>query len=98
MIDARLVIIISGTCAYKQLNNILANTRILNNVKKLSPEAQTSCLEGFHSTLNHWHPKMIGFSWLGTYSRLTNISLISLHAFTESTALLCISFSAPMKI
>jgi hypothetical protein len=26
-------------------------------------------LEGFHSTLNQWHPKMLCFSWLGTYCR-----------------------------
>lgn len=26
-------------------------------------------LEGFHSTLNQWHPKMICFSWLGTFCR-----------------------------
>ncbi|KAK3728961.1 hypothetical protein QZH41_016823, partial [Actinostola sp. cb2023] len=46
----------------------------------MSPEAQTSCLEGFHSTLNYWHPKMISFSWLGTYCRTI---LGSLH-FNEN--------------
>lgn len=45
------------------------NTSIQNDIKKLSPDAQTSSLEGFHSTLNQWHPKMLCFSWLGTYCR-----------------------------
>lgn len=48
--------------------------------KKLSADAQTSCLEGFHSTLNHWHPKMVCFSWLGTFCRHI---LASLH-FNEN--------------
>lgn len=34
---------------------------LLNDIRNLSSEAQTSCLEGFHATLNHWHPKMICF-------------------------------------
>lgn len=58
-----------GTKAYDKLHKLLTNTRMVNDVKKMSPDAQTSCLEGFHSTLNHWHPKMVCFSWLGTYCR-----------------------------
>ena len=30
---------------------------------------QTSSLEGFHATLNHWHSKMLSFSLMGTYCR-----------------------------
>lgn len=37
--------------------------------KKLSNDAQTSCLEGYHATLNFWYPKMMCFSWMGTYCR-----------------------------
>ena len=40
------------------MKQILMNTRLLNDIKKLSSEDQTSCLEGFHSTLNQFHPKM----------------------------------------
>jgi len=53
---------------------------ILNDIKRLSPKAETSCLEGFHSTLNQWHPKMTCFSWLGTFCRHV---LASLH-FNEN--------------
>ena len=49
-----------GTRAYDKLS-------LLNDLKKLSPEDQTSCLEGFHATNNHWRPKMINFSWFGTF-------------------------------
>ncbi|XP_065069757.1 uncharacterized protein LOC135694804 [Rhopilema esculentum] len=58
-----------GTPAYDKLLKILCNTTALKDVQSLSCDAQTSCLEGFHSTLNHWHPKMVHFSWLGTYCR-----------------------------
>lgn len=42
----------------------------MNDIKKLSPLLQTSCLEGYHSLLNHWHPKMLCFSYIGTKCRL----------------------------
>ena len=57
------------TKAYDKLNILLTNVRLINDIKKLSADAQISCLEGFHSTFNHWHPKMVYFSWLGTFSR-----------------------------
>lgn len=63
-----------GTTAYDKLKGIILKKSILNDVKKLSSDAQTSTLEGFHSTLNQWHPKMICFSWLGTYCRRYLIS------------------------
>ncbi len=58
-----------GTAAYERLASILLNTRIVNDIKKLSPHAQTSCLEGYHSLLNHFHPKMLCFSYIGTKCR-----------------------------
>ena len=58
-----------GTPAYERLEKIVLKTSLLNDIKQLCPDAETSCLEGFHSTLNQWHPKMKCFSWLGTYCR-----------------------------
>ncbi|XP_067030157.1 uncharacterized protein [Acropora muricata] len=69
-----------GTTAYDKLNSLLTGTRLVNDIKQLSGDAQTSCLEGLHATLNHWHPKMVCFSWLGTYCRHI---LASLH-FNEN--------------
>ncbi|KAK2552479.1 hypothetical protein P5673_026573 [Acropora cervicornis] len=71
-----------GTAAHDKLSSIMTKTTLLGDVKKLSPEAQTSALEGFHATLNYWHPKMISFSWLGSYCRHI---LASLH-FNENVA------------
>ena len=54
-------LLISGTNVYNKMKQVLMNTWLLNDVKKLSSEDQTSCLEGFHSTLNQFHPKMMFF-------------------------------------
>ncbi|CAH3020731.1 unnamed protein product [Porites evermanni] len=70
-----------GTAAYDKLKSLLTGKALLNDIKQLSPDAQTSCLEGFRDTLNHWHPKMIGFSWLGSFCR--QHILASLH-FNEN--------------
>ena len=58
-----------GTKAYDKLKLILSKKSLVNGIRQLSPHEQTSCLEGFHSTLNQWHPKMLCFSWMGTYCR-----------------------------
>ena len=31
---------------------------LLNDIKQQSTDAQISCLESFHATLNNWHPKL----------------------------------------
>ncbi|XP_015761747.1 PREDICTED: uncharacterized protein LOC107340861 [Acropora digitifera] len=59
-----------GTAAHDKLKNVLLNKTLLKDIANLSPEAQTSSLENFHATLNHWHPKMLGFSFLGSWCRL----------------------------
>ena len=47
----------------------LTNTKLMNGIKKASPFGQTSALEGFHSVLNQFSPKMIGYSYRGTFCR-----------------------------
>lgn len=58
-----------GTYAHEKLTKVVQRTGLLNDIRRLSKEDQTSALEGFHSTLNQWHPKMLCFSWMGTYCR-----------------------------
>lgn len=60
---------IIGTDVYDKVVAICGRTQMLNDVKKLSPEVQTSHLEAFHSTLNQFHPKMTAYSYTGTYCR-----------------------------
>ena len=62
-------IFVQGMTAYDRLNSLLTSTRLVNDIKQLSSDAQTSCLESLHATLNHWHPKMVCFLWLETFCR-----------------------------
>uniref|UniRef100_A0A3Q2PX19 Uncharacterized protein n=1 Tax=Fundulus heteroclitus TaxID=8078 RepID=A0A3Q2PX19_FUNHE len=59
-----------------KLEDILLSTRLLNNIKKLSVDFQTSSLEAFHSLILHFAPKHTAFSNLGMRTRLT---LAALH-------------------
>ena len=58
-----------GSTAYEKLCSALNNVHMVKGIKQASPFAQTSCLEGFHSVLNHLAPKMIAFSYAGMYCR-----------------------------
>ena len=51
-----------GTLVYEKLCEALGNKALVRGIKQASPHAQTSCLEGFHSVLNHFAPKMIAYS------------------------------------
>jgi solute carrier family 8 (sodium/calcium exchanger) len=50
----------------------LTNKKLMNGIKKASPIGQTSCLEGFHSVLNQFSPKMIGYSYPGMFRRYSD--------------------------
>lgn len=58
-----------GTLVYEKLCEALSNKALVRGIKQASPHAQTSCLEGFHSVLNHFAPKMIAYSYVGMYCR-----------------------------
>ena len=62
----------AGSQAYEKLCSVLNNINLVKGIKQASPFAQTSCLEGFHSVLNHFAPKMIAFSYVGMYCRYNN--------------------------
>ena len=49
--------ILTGTVEYDKVHEIIMNKNILCDTAKLYPQADSSCLEGYYSTLNQWHPK-----------------------------------------
>lgn len=69
-----------GTVVYDKLCAALTNNVLVKGIKRVNQEslslAQTSCLEGFHSVLNHFVPKMIGYSYIGMYRRYKKNYLI----------------------
>ncbi len=60
---------------YEKLTKVLTNKRLMNGIEKASPFDQTSSLEGFHSVLNHFAPKMIAFSHTGMIIRFALVAL-----------------------
>ncbi|CAG2218817.1 unnamed protein product [Mytilus edulis] len=69
-----------GTKVYEKLQGIVCHWQMKKNIVMLSPGKQTSALEGYHSVINHFAPKMIGFSYHGMLCRLW---LAALH-FNEN--------------
>ena len=66
----------TGSKASEKLDDVVTNTRLLQDMKKLSPLYQTSSLEAYHSVVNHFAPKLMQFSDHGIHSRYPFIVLI----------------------
>jgi hypothetical protein len=69
------------TIAFEKLSSLLTKTRLVNNVKKLSPLRQTSSVEAYHSLIIQFAPKSAAFSFKGKMIRLL---LAALH-FNENS-------------
>ena len=61
--------LISGSKPCELLSDIILNKQLLEDIKKLSPSHQTSSLESYHSVINHFAPKLLGFSYMGMHCR-----------------------------
>ena len=59
----------SGSEAYERLCNILDARNLQKDILKLSPRGQTSVIEGYHSLINHFAPKMHHFGFQGMKTR-----------------------------
>jgi hypothetical protein len=59
----------TGSDEYEKLVANLSKTSLLNGIKNASPIAQTSCLEGYHSVVNQFAPKMLAYSHTGILCR-----------------------------
>nr|XP_039253207.1 LOW QUALITY PROTEIN: uncharacterized protein LOC120330355 [Styela clava] len=62
--------IFPGQRAYDELESLFDNFRFKKDIRKLSPLDQTSGLEGFHSLLNHFAPKMLSYGYKGIFCRM----------------------------
>ena len=60
---------IIGTKAGHKIEAIVTRRNLLKDVGKLSVKHQTANLDSFHSVLNHFSPKMKGFSYRGMVCR-----------------------------
>lgn len=63
------ILLCLDSVVYDKLRNALVNKKIKKGICQASLLSQSSCLEGFHSVLNHFSPKMIAYSFQGMYCR-----------------------------
>ncbi|XP_053398243.1 uncharacterized protein LOC128556661 [Mercenaria mercenaria] len=59
----------SGTKACAKVEDVITNTRLCNDIGKLSTGPQTSEMEAYHSVLNHFAPKMHSYRYHGQLCR-----------------------------
>ena len=69
MYYVRMCISLAGTKAYDELCTILTKPALLSDIKKLSLKYQTSSVEGYHSVITHFAPKLLSFSYEGMACR-----------------------------
>lgn len=54
---------------YEKVKKALTSDSLKKGIMKAFLYAQTDCLEGFHSVLNFFAPKIIAYSYLGMFCR-----------------------------
>ncbi|XP_074610558.1 uncharacterized protein LOC141864626 [Acropora palmata] len=55
--------------AYERLCKVLTTNSLRKGIQQASPIDQTDCLEGFHSVVNQFAPKLIAYSYVGMFCR-----------------------------
>ena len=63
------ILLYTGSDEYEKLVASLSKTSLLHGIKNALPIAQTSCLEGYHSVVNQFAPKMLVYSRTGILCR-----------------------------
>ena len=57
----------------EKLEDIIHNTVLVKDIKKMSSGDQTSSLESFHGVINQFAPKMRSYKYHGMLSRQVQI-------------------------
>ena len=68
------------------MKKALTSDSLKKGIMQASPSAQTDCLEGFHSVLNFFAPKIIAYSYLGMYCRWANICACVVPCYVSNVA------------
>ena len=76
--------------AYTKLNSAMLKKSLIKGIGQASPLDQTSFLEGFHSVVNQFSPKMNAYSYWGLFCRYS----ISSNSYLLVSALLMFRFCA----
>ena len=74
-------LVFTGSDVYEKVYDVLTKKPLMNGLNQASPLPQTSCIEGFHSVVNQFAPKMICYSFPGMYCRYLDIC----YFFTNNT-------------
>jgi len=64
-----LILSLLDHAGYEKMKKALTAESLKKGIMQASPLAQTDCLEGFHSVLNLFAPKLIAYSYIGMYCR-----------------------------
>ena len=60
------------------MKKALTAESLKKGIMQASPLSQTDCLEGFHSVLNLFAPKLIAYSYIGMYCRYFHFTIFIL--------------------
>ena len=63
------MVLLPDSTMYEKVKKALTANSLKKGIMQASPNAQTDCLEGFHSVLNLFAPKIIPYSYTGMYCR-----------------------------
>lgn len=74
------------------MKKALTAESLKKGIMQASPLAQTDCLEGFHSVLNLFAPKLIAYSYIGMYCRYFHFTIFIFFVCSFLLLPICTSY------